>query len=1069
MIVPKLLVKRWFVTQVVLACLVLLVIVNIFIAARSFDLIPRVQSFVESHWNSDPLQLQDKSLGEIYQDVVEKLVQSPRNRQMLMDVRHGELAFYDFDNNVVGTTELVHNQYQRQPYVANGYIGSRIPNAGQGFAYDQLQPGKTKELVNAGWPLFNKRYLGAFIAGFFDLQPNSTGVNFPELSQNGWDSFIAAVPQWTTLQLSMNLHGKDHVLDPATLYRFDQDQVVTNYVQNMSLLTGVVTTSFTWLDVLDVTYTVFAHRLHQHLGVVHVDIKLKSQSPLEIMVEDIIDFATTERCAHPYAISDGEGIGMVFEPQGVQGVHGVIYSRLDHNALKPKPEGDKVVQYLNLKLDPESSHAVVTKYVGIALTDVVDDPWKVAKSTAIKSRLFSGTFNSHVAAWKKEADVANMANYKGSDLLTLTLRASLFHLAANTRIGAEGVSAAVGVTGLSLDGYGGMVFWDSDLWMMHGMLPFMPRHLEQFANYRLYTHPQARKNVKESAKDYHGNGVDVDRDFEGAIYPWTLGRVGNCTATGPCFDYEYHVNHAVAQTAWLIYLLGNQDEWYLREKVWPLIHDAAQFFSTFVTYNQSLEAYVTANLTDPDEFANHVDNGAYTNAAIHLVMGWCIDIGRHLNIDVPDNYTDIHRKMFLPNTNGITLEFSEMDSQVAVKQADVVMLTYPLYVDELVDATQGRNNLEFYALKQVSYGPAMTFSIFSAVAAQLAQAGCAAQLYLIKLIAPYMRAPFAQFSEQNYDDYTKNGGTHPAFPFLTGHGGYLQAVFQGITGYAPTYSLENGKLKRKLRVDPILISGIGGHAHYPSVHYMNQLIEIEVMGSDFVLMHHGGVDGNADAPIYIEVADRNTMAGSYTVDPHTQLRLPVYEPGLLFEGLKCECMSAEIVTITHGKMGDHAWLINDGDITLRWELGTNIKPTKLLVDLKLYQNVLLVEFNFGEKPPKVVNIYNANDDFSYELALHLLLGVIFEDYDTTSKYLWVGFKDDPRRQEEVFTEVLVKNHEVEITAQWDPKAPVAPPTIFNTTLVEFESSKMSRFLLIETVGTHDADDLGPRFAEIIIR
>lgn len=1069
MIVPKILVRRWFVTQAVLSCLVLVVIINIIIAARSFDLIPRVQSFVQSHWNADPLTLLGKPLDEIYHDVVSKLVQSPRNREMLMDVRHAELTFYDFENNVVGNTELLHNQFQRQPYVANGYIGSRIPNAGQGFAYDQLEPGKSEELLNAGWPLFNKRYLGAYIAGFFDLQPNATGYNFPELSDKGWDSFIAAIPQWTALQLSMNLDGKEHILSPATLYQFNREPEVTNYMQNMSLLTGVVTTAFTWLDVVDVTYTVFAHRLHQHLGVVHVDIKLRSTLPIEIVVEDIIDFATSERCAHPFPISDGEGIGMVFEPQGVPGVHGVVYSRLDHKALKPKPEGNKVVQYLNLKLDPESDHAVVTKYVGIALTDVVEDPWKVAKTTAIKTRLFTGTYNSHVTTWKKESDVANMATYKGNDLLTLTLISSLFHLAANTRIGADGVAAAVGVAGLSLDSYGGMVFWDSDLWMMHGMLPFLPRHLEQFANYRLHTHHQARKNVKESASDYHGNGIDIDRNFEGAIYPWTLGRYGNCTATGPCFDYEYHVNHAVAQTAWLIYLLGNQDEWYLREKVWPLVHDAAQFFSTLVTYNQTLEAYVTANLTDPDEFANHVDNGAYTNAAIHLVMGWCIDIGRHLNIDLPKNYTDIHRKMFLPNTNGVTLEFSGMNSQVAIKQADVVMLTYPLYVDELVDATQGRNNLEFYALKQVSYGPAMTFSIFSAVAAQLAQSGCAAQLYLMKLITPYMRAPFAQLSEQNHDDYTKNGGTHPAFPFLTGNGGYLQAVFQGITGYSPTYSIENGKLKRKLRVDPILIRGIGGHAHYQSVRYMNQLLEIEMNSTDFILTHHGGADGFDDTPIFVDVADRNPMAGSYTVEPDTQLHIPVFEPGSLFEGLKCECMSAEIITITEGKMGDHAWLINDGDVTLRWQLGTKSKPTKILVDLLLYQNVLLVEFNFGEKPPKYINIYNENGDYAYELALHLLLGVIFDDVDTINKYLWVNFKHDPKPQDEVFTDALVKGHTVKITAKWNPHAPVAPPSLFNTTLIELESPRMSRFLLIETVGTHDEDDLGPRFAEIIIR
>ena len=43
-------------------------------------------------------------------------------------------SFFDSQNNIVGSNffQLL-NKYQRQPYVANGYIGSRIPNLGQGF------------------------------------------------------------------------------------------------------------------------------------------------------------------------------------------------------------------------------------------------------------------------------------------------------------------------------------------------------------------------------------------------------------------------------------------------------------------------------------------------------------------------------------------------------------------------------------------------------------------------------------------------------------------------------------------------------------------------------------------------------------------------------------------------------------------------------------------------------------------------------------------------------------------------------------------------------------------------
>ena len=46
-----------------------------------------------------------------------------------------------------------------------------------------------------------------------------------------------------------------------------------------------------------------------------------------------------------------------------------------------------------------------------------------------------------------------------------------------------------------------------------------------------------------------------------------------------------------------------------------------------------------------------------------------------------------------------------------------------------------------------------------------------------------MRLPFYQFSEQTNDIYTLNGGTNPAFSFLTGHGGFLQVFTHGLTGF----------------------------------------------------------------------------------------------------------------------------------------------------------------------------------------------------------------------------------------------------------------------------------------------
>lgn len=76
----------------------------------------------------------------------------------------------------------------------------------------------------------------------------------------------------------------------------------------------------------------------------------------------------------------------------------------------------------------------------------------------------------------------------------------------------------------------------------------------------------------------------------------------------------------------------------------------------------------------------------------------------------------------------------------------------------------------------------MTWAIFSIVANEVSPSGCSAYTYGQYSYLPYARPPFFQMSEQLVDNATLNGGTHPAFPFLTGHGGANQVALFGYLG-----------------------------------------------------------------------------------------------------------------------------------------------------------------------------------------------------------------------------------------------------------------------------------------------
>lgn len=146
-------------------------------------------------------------------------------------------AYYDDENMILGSNLFSKNTYSRQPYVANGYIGSRIPNIGFGYALDTLNfytdaPGA----LNNGWPLRNHRFAGAFVSDFYCLQPKLNSTNFPELDDVGYSTVISSIPQWTNLQFSLVNDSK--WFNPQNVTLDD----VTNYSQNLSMKDGIVTT-----------------------------------------------------------------------------------------------------------------------------------------------------------------------------------------------------------------------------------------------------------------------------------------------------------------------------------------------------------------------------------------------------------------------------------------------------------------------------------------------------------------------------------------------------------------------------------------------------------------------------------------------------------------------------------------------------------------------------------------------------------------------------------------------------------------------------------------------------------
>jgi trehalose/maltose hydrolase-like predicted phosphorylase len=151
-------------------------------------------------------------------------------------------------------------------------------------------------------------------------------------------------------------------------------------------------------------------------------------------------------------------------------------------------------------------------------------------------------------------------------------------------------------------------------------------------------------------------------------------RFGNCTGVGPCFNYEYHINNDIALAQWQYYMATGNITW-LREFGYPIIKGVADMWVSNVhkvsdNTTNGAYTYQIFNMTDPDEFANFQNNGAFTSAGVRIIMLAAVQAAQLLNvtpsaawIDVGDN-TDVPQD---PNS-GIILEYTGFNGTTPVKQ-----------------------------------------------------------------------------------------------------------------------------------------------------------------------------------------------------------------------------------------------------------------------------------------------------------------------------------------------------------------------------------------------------------------
>ena len=384
-----------------------------------------------------------------------------------------------------------------------------------------------------------------------------------------------------------------------------------------------------------------------------------------------------------------------------------------------------------------------------------DDPLNEAERMTIYAKLEGRErlIRFHNNAWDElwKSDI----NINGDEQTQQDVHSMLYHLYSFVR---EGTAMSISPMGLSGLGYNGHVFWDTDLWMFPAILVLHPEMARSLVEYRFNRLEAARRNAFN-----HG--------FKGAMFPWESAETGVeetpvWALSGP---FEHHITACVALAAWNYYCV-TQDKIWLKEKGWPILQETATFWASRVERNGPGK-YDIKNVVAADEWAENVDNNAFTNAAAKANLQNATEAAKLLGI-VPDaGWMKVAVNIpVLKMADGVTREHATYEGE-GIKQADVNLLAYPL--KEVTVPAQIRKDLEFYETRVPNEGtPAMTQAIFALLYARLGNGEKALHFFKDGYI-PNLNPPFRVIAE------TK-GGTNPYF--ATGAGGLLQSILMGFGG-----------------------------------------------------------------------------------------------------------------------------------------------------------------------------------------------------------------------------------------------------------------------------------------------
>jgi kojibiose phosphorylase len=291
------------------------------------------------------------------------------------------------------------------------------------------------------------------------------------------------------------------------------------------------------------------------------------------------------------------------------------------------------------KLNPGETATVVKWFTQYTSRDV-KNPLKESRNSLRKysRRDWPQLWEAHRKAWGSEWDRCDVM-IEGDDEAQLAVRFNIFQLLIAAPRHDEHVN--IGAKTLSGYGYRGHAFWDTEIFMLPFFIYTRPEIAYNLLSYRWHNLPGAREKAK-------ANG------YLGAQYPWESAATGEEVTptwvpnpadrtsliriwTG---DIEVHISADIAYAIWKYWQVTG-DEAFLLERGAEVILETARFWGSRAEWDEAQGRYEINDIIGPDEYHDHVDNNAYTNA----LARWNLQTALELYSWLKDNHPAAWKKL----------------------------------------------------------------------------------------------------------------------------------------------------------------------------------------------------------------------------------------------------------------------------------------------------------------------------------------------------------------------------------------------------------------------------------------